>query len=66
MKTDITITIKPEQQENKALIQKLLNSELNKKTQGKTNAGEAPQFVFVKKSIDARHGQVKIQLRYIW
>ena len=64
MKTDITITIKPEQQENKALIQKLLNSELNKKTQGKTDAGEAPQFVFVKKSIDARHGQVKIHLRY--
>lgn len=64
MKTDITITIKPEQQENKALIQKLLNSELIKKTQGKTDAGEAPQFVFVKKSIDARHGQVKIHLRY--
>ena len=64
MKTDITITIKPDQQENKALIQKLLNSELNKKTQGKTDAGEAPQFVFVKKSIDARHGQVKIHLRY--
>ena len=65
MKTDITITVKPEQQENKTLIQKLLKAELNKKTGGGNfSGGSEPHFVFVKKSIDARHGQVKIHLRY--
>ena len=58
MKKDITITIKPEQEDNKSLIQKLLRNEAKKLS------GQAAQFVFVKKSVDARHGQVKIHLRY--
>ena len=61
MKTDITITVKPEQTENKKLIDKLLKSELSKKTDF---SQDSVKFVFIKKSVDARHGQVKIHLRY--
>ena len=63
MKTTVSITIKPEQEKDSKLIQRLVAAELKK--QGKTVAGnEAPELVFVKKSIDARHGQVKLHLRY--
>ena len=58
MKTEITITIKPEQEQDKQLIQRLLKKQLSGTT------GEAAQFVFIKKSVDARHGQVKLHLRY--
>ena len=61
MKKSVTITIKPEEEKNKGLIQRLIFSELKK--QGLAKA-EKPEFVFVKKSVDARHGQVKLHLRY--
>ena len=61
MKTSITITIKPEQEKDKGLIERLIFSELKKQGGGK---GGKPKFVFVKKSVDARHGQVKLHLRY--
>lgn len=56
----VTITILPEQESNPALIQKLIKNELLKKNLSpdfsKTN--------LEKKSIDARHGQLKFHLRY--
>ncbi len=61
MKTSITITIKPEQEKDKNLIERLVFAELKKQGGAK---GGAPKLVFVKKSVDARHGQVKLHLRY--
>ena len=60
MTREITITIKPEDEKNQGLHRNLIKKELQK------NHIEAAQFetVFVKKSIDARHGQLKLHLRY--
>ncbi len=60
MQIDLTVIVKPEQESDKNLIQKRLNEALKEKTGESENA----EFVFVKKSIDARHGQVKLVLRY--
>ena len=57
MKETVTITVKPEQEKNKSLIEKLVTAQLKNKD-GRKN------FVFCKRSVDARHGQVKIHLRY--
>ena len=57
MKETVTITVKPEQEKNKSLIEKLVTSQLKNKD-GRRN------LVFCKRSVDARHGQVKIHLRY--
>ena len=57
MKEIVTITVKPEQEKNKQLIEKLITAQLKNKD-GRKN------FVFCKRSVDARHGQVKIHLRY--
>ena len=65
MKTELTITIKPEQEGNNELIQKILCSELRKKAGlSQLPSSEDLHFVFIKKSIDARHGQIKLHLRY--
>ena len=66
MKTEITVTVKPENEKNDGLIKKLLMNELQKKPEAAETAasGVDVEFVFVKKSIDARHGQVKLHLRY--
>ncbi|MBO4532727.1 MAG: FAD-dependent oxidoreductase [Treponema sp.] len=67
MKTEVTITIKPEQQENQKLISDFIARELKKKDASFYNSfcrSKQKEFVFVKKSIDARHGQVKLHLRY--
>ena len=61
MKKSITVTIKPEQEKDKNLIERLVFAELKKQGVAK---GGAPKLVFVKKSVDARHGQVKLHLRY--
>lgn len=60
MKKEITVTVKPEQENDKNLIKKLCLKEIQK-TGSKT---DGIQFVFLKKSIDARHGQIKIHLKY--
>ena len=57
MKESVTITIKPEQEKDKKLIEKLILAQLKK-------PGNKREFVFCKRSVDARHGQVKLHLRY--
>ena len=62
MTTDISITIKPQDEKNQALINAEIFKALDKK--GISLKKEEVTSVFVKKSIDARHGQIKILLRY--
>ena len=57
---EITITVKPEDEKNTGLHKNLIKKELQK-NHVKADAFES---VFVKKSIDARHGQLKLHLRY--
>ncbi len=57
MKQTVTITVKPEQEKDKKLIEKLILAQLK-------NRGNRREFVFCKRSVDARHGQVKLHLRY--
>ena len=57
MKETVTITVKPEQEKNNSLIEKLVTAQLK-------NKGGRKNLVFCKRSVDARHGQVKIHLRY--
>ena len=61
MITEVTITVLPDDEKNKNLIEKLILKELAKKN---ISAGKKHIPVFVKKSIDARHGQLKYHLRY--
>ena len=61
MITEVTITVLPYDEKNKNLIEKLILKELAKKN---VSAGKKHIPVFVKKSIDARHGQLKYHLRY--
>ena len=63
MKTTVSITIKPEQEKDKKLIDRLIFAEL-KKQKIQNEQAKAAVFVFTKKSVDARHGQVKLHLRY--
>lgn len=58
--TQITITILPEQEKDKGLIEKLLKNELHKKNLP-VNFSKTE---LAKKSIDARHGQLKFHLRF--
>jgi len=62
MTTDISITIKPQDEKNKLLIDSEIYKGLEKK--GIPFKKEEITSVFIKKSIDARHGQLKIILRY--
>ncbi len=58
---EITITVGAEDEKNPSLHNKLIHKELDKiglKTK------EPVKSVFIKKSIDARHGQLKLHLRY--
>ena len=59
---DITITVKPEKAGNSAIINTLINKELLKQNI-KFNKNDITT-VFEKKSIDARHGTVKLHLKY--
>ena len=60
MVKEITITVEAGDEKNTGLHENLIKKELKK------NHINAAQFekVFVKKSIDARHGQLKLHLRY--
>lgn len=62
MVTEVTVTVLPNDEKNMALIQKLVQKGLKEKNI-KTE-GQETSLVFVKKSIDARHGQLKLHLRY--
>ena len=57
MKQTVTITVKPEQEKNKQLIEKLVTAQLK-------NRGSKRTLIFCKRSVDARHAHVKIHLRY--
>ncbi len=67
---EITITVKAEEEKNPSLHRKLIRKELEKAGLGQLlvekGQGRAEDFtpVFIKKSIDARHGQLKLHLRY--
>ena len=60
MQKEITITVKPEDEKNSGLHKSLIIKELKK---NHIPTGDMT-LVFLKKSIDARHGQLKLHLRY--
>ena len=62
MNTDISIVVKVSDEKNQALIESEIFNALNKK--GIPFKKEEVTSVFIKKSIDARHGRVKLLLRY--
>ncbi|MCR5045072.1 MAG: FAD-binding protein [Treponema sp.] len=57
---DLSVIIKAQEEGDQNLIQKKLNDALRQKYSGSQKA----EFVFVKKSVDARRGQLKLCLRY--
>lgn len=63
MQKELTITIQAEDEKNPSLINSLIFKEL-KKNGIKTSQKDDITTVFVKKSVDARHGQLKLHLRY--
>lgn len=66
MKIQITITVLPDEEQNSKIINSKITAELKKSADAKELAKNGGKFesVFIKKSIDARHGQVKLHLRY--
>lgn len=63
MVTDISITLLPDEEKNQGLIKTLVIKELKKQGKGSYSSKDLT-LVFLKKSIDARHGQVKLHMRY--
>lgn len=66
MKTQVTITVLPDEEQNSKIINSKITAEIKKSPAAKELAKNGGKFesLFVKKSIDARHGQVKLHLRY--
>lgn len=68
MVTEISITIKPEDEKNLQLHKKIILSELKKRDfqngAQKNLKSDDVFFEFLKKSVDARHGKVKFHLKY--
>lgn len=62
MTTDISIIVRPDDEKNPAILDSEISRALRKK--GIHAKKEEITSVFVKKSVDARHGQIKIILRY--
>ena len=60
MVKEITVTVEAKDEKNFGLIDNLIRKELKKNHINETQF----EKVFVKKSIDARHGQLKLHLRY--
>ena len=56
---EISITVLPKDEKSPKIIKSLLKKELNK-----LGIKDDFESLFIKKSIDARHGQVKLHLRY--
>lgn len=66
MNQELSITIKPEEEKDKKIISNKIVQELKSRlsiTQYNSKT-DSIYPVFIKKSIDARHGQLKIHLRY--
>lgn len=63
MQIQISITLLPEEEKNKNIIDSKIKAEL-KKSVSKEELAKGFETVFIKKSIDARHGQLKLHLRY--
>lgn len=63
MQIQISITLLPEEEKNKNIIDSKIKAEL-KKSVRKEELAKGFEPVFIKKSIDARHGQLKLHLRY--
>lgn len=62
MTAEVLITVNPNDEKNESIINEKIHNALEKKN---VRAGKEEIYpVFVKKSIDARHGKIKIQLRY--
>ncbi len=61
MTTDLSITVRPNDEKNEKIINQKIREELTAKG---ISSSEKIIPVFLKKSIDARHGQVKIILKY--
>ena len=62
---ELSITVKPEEETNKLLIKKKISFELvSKNLINKNQKNQEFEYVLQKKSVDARHGQIKIQLRF--
>lgn len=64
MQKEVTITVKPEEEKNQKLIKKLVMNELRKQNIKTPANQDEVAIVFIKKSIDARHGQLKLHLRF--
>lgn len=62
MVTELSITIKPEEENNEASIKNYILKALKQKNILAKKDDIIP--VFIKKSIDARHGQIKIVMRF--
>jgi len=62
MKTTVSITLKPEQENSSDLIRKLIFRELNAKHIDFQK--EDVKYVQEKKSVDARHGGLKLHIKY--
>lgn len=62
MNTELSITVKPNEEKNEGLIEKKILEQLEKRNIPAKK--EELISVFEKKSIDARHGQIKIILKY--
>ena len=63
MQIQISITVLPDEEKNENIINSKIKAEL-KKTVKKQDLEKGFETVFIKKSIDARHGQLKLHLRY--
>ncbi|MCQ2572438.1 MAG: FAD-dependent oxidoreductase [Treponema sp.] len=62
MKTTVSITLKPEQENNADLIRKFIFRELNAKHIDFQK--EDVKYIQEKKSVDARHGGLKLHIKY--
>ncbi len=62
MVTEISITVTPDKEKNQSYIRSEIIRTLQDK--GQYVKGEEVNPVFIKKSVDARHGKVKLVLRY--
>ena len=63
MQIQISITLLPEEEKKQDIINSKIKAEL-KKSVRKEELAKGFEAVFIKKSIDARHGQLKLHLRY--
>ena len=61
---ELTITVNPEDESNNSLVQKKILAELKNQKVFVKNYDNKFEYVLQKKSVDARHQQIKLHLRY--